>query len=164
MLQGCVNCIFVLFILILLSPVNAREIYKWTDSDGNVHYGENPPDTGSQRIKLMYRGGVDKVDVPARQQSPSTDNRAQRDKIIKAMEADRLARQEKRQKEKKQRHDRKMQCAQARDNLRRYRSAGGLYKIQADGKRQILSDSARQERHKLKSWSYRSNNTVNKQW
>lgn len=35
--------IFALTLLLVLAPVQA-EIFKWVDTTGNIHYGDNPPD------------------------------------------------------------------------------------------------------------------------
>ena len=40
-----------LFLLILSLPV-AAQVYKWTDEDGNVHFGDKPRGTDSQEVKI----------------------------------------------------------------------------------------------------------------
>lgn len=133
-----------LMFLVCASHVNARSIYKWTDADGNVHYGEKPPAKGATEVIIRSRGGVETKDTspkpPAKQ-----DQKAQRDKMIKAMEGDRLARQEKRQKQAEKQKNHKKKCAHAKDRLRRYRSASSLYKLDSDGNRIILPQSVKQK-------------------
>ncbi|MDH5444805.1 MAG: DUF4124 domain-containing protein [Gammaproteobacteria bacterium] len=120
---------------------HARQIYKWTDADGNIHYGEKPPTNGATQIRIKQRGGIEKVETGKSDQASDKDKR---DKMIKAMEADRLSRQEQKQIRLKQQYDRQMRCVRARDTLRRYQDAGSLYRLDPDGKRKTLDNSARQ--------------------
>lgn len=41
---------------LLAMPALAQEVYKWTDAHGTVHYDQQPPPHGAQRVQL--RGGV----------------------------------------------------------------------------------------------------------
>ena len=136
-----------LILLVCTSQVNARSIYKWTDADGNVHYGEKPPTKGATELRIRSRGGVEKKDSKPSSStaSPQADPKVQRDKMIKAMEGDRLARQEKRQKQAEKHKKHKKKCARAKDRLRRYRSASSLYKLDDDGNRIILPQSVKQK-------------------
>lgn len=133
--------------LVLTGHTQAGNIYKWTDAEGNVHYGERPPASGATQVRIRERGGVENANAPSNSSTPTTqiDQKAQRDKMIKAMQGDRLARQEKKQKKAEEQKKHKMQCAQAKDTLRQYKSAGSLYKLDADGKRHILPQSVKQK-------------------
>jgi len=130
--------------LLICTPLNSAGIYKWVDADGTVHYGEHPPDKGARELSIRHRaqtGDDSKTAVKPNRHDP----RAQRDKIIQSMEAERLARQEKKRKDKQDSQKVKMDCARARDDLRQYSSAGSLYKLNPDGTRQTLSDASRQQ-------------------
>lgn len=37
--------------LILAGPALAGGVYKWTDAQGNVHFGDKPPDTRAERVQ-----------------------------------------------------------------------------------------------------------------
>lgn len=138
--------VLILFIIVLIFSTNvfAGKIYKWTDAEGNVHFGERPPDSGASEVRIKQRGGVETTDKPSGKTDPVVDPKQQRDKMIRAMEADRLTRQEKRQERQKQQQDHKMQCARARDRLRQYKAASSLYRLDAEGNRHTLPDSVRQ--------------------
>lgn len=44
---------FIYLTLILSSVVNAGEIHKWVDQDGNIHYGDSPPvSSSSNKVKV----------------------------------------------------------------------------------------------------------------
>ncbi len=148
--------IYSVMYFIFTGSVHAGSIYKWTDDDGNVHYGERPPAKGATEVRIRNRGGVEKMDAPA---NPATqpDPKAQRDKMIQALEGDRLARQEKKQKQAKKVKKHKMQCARAKDKLRRYQRASSLYKLDTDGNRVTLPQSVKQQaterlQDEIKKW------------
>jgi len=154
---GKLACVGIFFSCTLLFySAQAAEIYKWVDSEGNVHYGERPPAHGAKQLNIRPSGSSIDDNEPAT--SPAkTDPKTQRDKMIKAMEGDRLARQEKKQKQHEQQQKRKMQCAQAKDTLRRYTRASSLYKLDADGNRIALPESVKQQQTKslvadIKKW------------
>lgn len=120
----------------------AGDIYKWVDGEGNVHYSERAPSDGAKVTQIRSNSNQDNEPV-----SPSSkvDPRIQRDKMIQALQGDRQARQEKKLKHKKEQQERQMQCVQAKDTLRQYKSAGSLYKLDAQGNRYAIPDSAKQQ-------------------
>ena len=134
--------IFLSLILLSISPLlDAANIYKWTDSKGNVHYGEHPPDEKAKEVRIRGGQQEDSIDSAAPKKDTAIKDR---DRIIKAMENDRLARETKRQKKKDAEQKLNKQCANARDLLRRYLSAGSLYRLDDKGNRTTLSKQARQ--------------------
>jgi glutaredoxin len=42
-----VSCLFLLLCLALAGPIVAGELFKWVDDQGNVHYGDKPPENAS---------------------------------------------------------------------------------------------------------------------
>jgi len=136
-------------LLIFLCPgyVHARSIYKWTDAEGNVHYGEKPPAGGATEVRIRDRGGVEPVEAQpdSSRRVKQTDAKVQRDKMIKAMEGDRLARQAQKLKKKDQQDNLNRQCVQARDTLRRYRRATSLYRLDKEGNRKAVPEAVKQQ-------------------
>jgi glutaredoxin len=69
--------ILLLALFAALSLPALAQVYKWTDSTGKVHYGDQPPeDTATQRVKVdirSYDGPVQVTDWAAiiRKKSPS---------------------------------------------------------------------------------------------
>ena len=131
-------------LLCMLSPypVFAAAIYKWTDADGTVQYSEQPPPQGAREIHIHPDTASATAHPPAGQHA---DPRVQRDKMIQAMEGDRRARQEKRHKQQQEQQKVKTQCVQAKDMLRQYKEAVSLYKLDSQGNRQIMPESAKQQ-------------------
>ncbi len=142
---------FVWVVLLFVLPhsyIYAAGIYKWTDADGTVHYGEQPPAQGAKEVHIRPSGAATESQPASRQ----TDHKGQRDKMIQALEGDRRARQEKKQKQQEEQQKLKAQCAQAKDTLRQYRDAVSLYKLDSQGNRQTMPESAkRQETQRLEA-------------
>ncbi|WP_234411381.1 MULTISPECIES: DUF4124 domain-containing protein [Rhodanobacter] len=54
--------------LLLLAPLAAAQVYKWTDASGTVHYSEAPPAQGTKFVKVTTTGTAEPLAAPA----PST--------------------------------------------------------------------------------------------
>lgn len=49
-----------LLLAMLFGPVAATEVYKWTDADGGVHYGQQgPPGASAERVTLHHDDETD---------------------------------------------------------------------------------------------------------
>lgn len=124
----------------LLVPASpAGEIYKWVDPQGKVHYGDRAPAAGAH-----------KLDVPvtrddAADASAAESRREKRDRLLRAFEKERRARDAQRAEEKRQRAEERRRCRTAQDNLQRVREAAYLYKRDEKGERVIYSDEQRRE-------------------
>jgi hypothetical protein len=51
--------------LLLLAPLAAAQVYKWTDASGTVHYSETPPAQGTKYEKVTTTGTVEPLAAPA---------------------------------------------------------------------------------------------------
>lgn len=51
--------------LLLLAPLAAAQVYKWTDAGGTVHYSEAPPAQGTKYVKVTTTGTVEPLVAPA---------------------------------------------------------------------------------------------------
>ena len=54
-MKAPIKITLVLLATMLSCSTFASEIYKWTDADGNVHYGDRPTDPTSQRMAIQSR-------------------------------------------------------------------------------------------------------------
>ncbi len=50
--------------LLLLAPLAAAQVYKWTDASGTVHYSEAPPAQGTKYEKVTTTGTVEPLVAP----------------------------------------------------------------------------------------------------
>lgn len=126
--------ILLIFCFMLISNVGA-EIYKWKDDQGNVHYSDSPRDNhGATELKL--HGSTVKTDV--------TGSRAEtREKLLQAMEEDRIEKKEQREKKKAKAKRDRARCNALRDKMRRMKRASGVYRLDKDGNRVFISKEQR---------------------
>lgn len=47
-----INSIITTFLCLLFQASSYAEIYKWTDENGQVHYGEHPGNTGAEKVSI----------------------------------------------------------------------------------------------------------------
>lgn len=116
------------------------EIYKWVDENGQVHYGEQPVGDKAREVIIKLHGGTKSGATTA-----PVDHRIKRDKMLQAMEQDRHAREEEKQKKSKSVQKNKMRCIRAKDALKQYKSASSLYKLDTKGTRITMSDEQRKQ-------------------
>jgi len=122
----------------LLVPAGA-EIFKWTDEQGRVHYGDKPPEKGARSVD---------VDPGTSNGSPlpsDTERHEKTRRLLRAYEEERRIKQQREQHLQAEVAERRKRCAWARDRLRRYQQAGRLYDLDELGNRKILGDSQRQQ-------------------
>jgi len=118
--------------MVLSSQTLADGIYKWTDSDGRIHYGDHPA-TGTSSKNLKLR--------PTPLTDPQQAQHARkRDKLLRIMEEER-SQKKALQEQQKQQHEKQLQaCKNARKRLYEYEHASYLYHQNQEGKHVILSD------------------------
>jgi hypothetical protein len=119
-------------VLIAWSAVASAVIYKWTDAQGKVQYGDRPPDgVHAELVELLgvhnSRGasGTPSPSTPAAQPAAQTPAAAQDD--AKKQVADDVA------------ETRDKQCAEAEERYKKLIEGRRIYKTGADGERQYLT-------------------------
>lgn len=129
---------------LLLSFPSYAEVYKWVDKDGNVHYGDKPVNNSTEMNVQLSDDSTD---------GPSNSNRSERrQKILDALREDREEKEKQRAEEKKKKKKLKRQCQWAKDQLQGYENASGIYDLDKDGKRVMMSDKQRNKfTNKLRS-------------
>ena len=122
------------------SALASETIYKWTDADGNVHYGDRPSGAPSEeRLVLTYQR-TDQTAVQGRIQA-RLDRQAERDEARAQREEDKQEAAD----EAAAAAERQQACADARDRLDAYLESRRLYRTDANGERVYLDDAARDE-------------------
>ena len=130
-LQGVLPVILLLFV-----SIAEAGFYKWTDKDGNVHYSDKPEDavkTTELIIDTESRTGF----------NHSSGDIKERDRMSRELEDDRKERADNREKKRLEQKNSKKKCARARDDLRNYRNAGSVYKLNSKGERVFYSKQER---------------------
>lgn len=140
-----------LIILIwFFSATVQAEVYKWVDDKGVVHYEDKPRD-GSQAVGMQFDKTESEADPKSGPKSGEEDKISRDEKrrrIADAMEEDRLEKKEARERKKAERKRNKRKCNQLKDKMKRIKNAAGLYKLDKDGNRVILSDNQRSKNEK----------------
>lgn len=114
------------------------EVYKWTDSEGRVHFGDRPPQTGAESVPLPRKAEPNAA--------PTADQRRDKQRrLLHAFEEERRQERDARTQAQQEKVTRQRNCAEARDDLRSQEAAGVLYRLGADGRRVYL-DVAERER------------------
>ncbi|TCV90127.1 DUF4124 domain-containing protein [Sulfurirhabdus autotrophica] len=119
-------------------------VYKWVDSKGEVHYGDQPPPSNKTQ-KLN-------IDTPAPSASSAADTKASPAKTMNDKEVDfRKRRVEAAEAQKKQDQaaieskQKQENCNNARGNVRSLQEGGRVVKFDDKGERVYLDDAARQK-------------------
>ena len=126
--------------LIVTPGVMANEIYKWTDTDGNVHYEDRPSGAPTEeRIDIVYRrtnNSAVQHRIAAR-----VDAQAARDEQKSAA----AAAEKKAAENAAAEAERQRACERSRARLESYLQARRLYRTDAAGERVYLDDAQREE-------------------
>lgn len=125
--------------VIFCSAAVAQDIYRWTDENGNVNYGDRPSGKDVETLALSTQ---------------PTDPDAVQDRIDARLERQeeralaRTARQEARRKEAEERQAAERQaerCSAYRARLEKFITSRRLYRTAADGERVYLDERQKQE-------------------
>jgi len=118
----------------------ANEIYKWTDADGNIHYGDRPSDTQNEELMAMsYR----RTDPSVVQQ----EIQKQADSITARQEARTAAAEEAKTAEAKaaEAAENQKKCESYRARLQTFIQSRRLYRQDENGERVYLDEQQTQD-------------------
>jgi hypothetical protein len=109
-------------------------VYKWTDAEGRVHYGDRPQDTSATAVPIESAPPAD----------PQLDERREREKrLLEVFEEEREAQRREAERLAVERVEQQQRCTRARELLARYQTARYLYGQDEQGNRNILTDAER---------------------
>ena len=132
-----------ILLLILYPLLTQADIYRWVDEQGNVHYGDRPAhDTDAEALELEERSV--NTDI-------GEDRQEYRDRLLEAMQEDREAIRDERQRQAAEKRERAARCASLKERYRRIRGASGIYRTDKDGQRNYMSADKRaqyEQRHR----------------
>ena len=128
-------------VLGLSTSVMAKNVYKWVDENGKIHYSDSPPtEVDSEKIRVEEENAAAAAEARARAERQR--------RLLESYELDRKDRQAtkaKKSDELAQRKQHDAQCANAKRTLQKYKDANYLYKKDSEGERKILSDGLRRQ-------------------
>ncbi len=117
----------------------ASEIYKWTDAEGNVHYGDRPSGVASEERVAIASQRTDAARVQAGIDA-RLERQATRDEARQARETEDAERAE----EEKKSAERAAACEENRQRLNTFDEAARLYREDENGERVYLDESERE--------------------
>ena len=122
--------------LVLAGAPAEAQVYRWTDGDGNVHYGDRPPGAGQDSDSL------DLAPAPGRD-SDHAARSLKRRRLLDAFEAERAEREQAEADAAEARRVQAARCDRARRTLASFERAGLLFTTDENGQRVYLSDEQR---------------------
>lgn len=131
----------IFLLMLMIAPPVSAGVYKWTDSDGNVHFGDRPVDIQSAtevKIRINNHTGV----------ANSSGRNADREYLLKKIDEGKVADTEKKKKQKAETKKRKRLCKTYKTEYQIQLQSNRSYSMSPDGKRTYLSDNERMARQK----------------
>lgn len=128
----------------LASAGYASEIYKWTDEDGNIHYGDRPVADGTDGAQIERVAIASSPTNPKAVQT-SVDSRRQRQAAAADKAAEREAEEARQQELQAEAADRAEKCTAYRARLEKFVQSRRLYRMDETGERVYLDESQMQE-------------------
>ncbi len=116
----------------MLIPVCQAEVYKWTDENGRVHYGDRPQ--GSESEKLDIKTGTPKPDAEL------DEHREKQRKLLDVFDEERAEKKEKKAAAEKEKRETKRKCAELKDYLKSLKEVSSLYELDEKGNRRYLDE------------------------
>ncbi len=143
-----------MLMLLGASPTSfAGKIYKWTDSNGKVHYGERAPSGKSKQI-LIPRSNPSYSATP----TPKSDNKSDAaSKFLESVATERKEKKEASDKSAKEKEIADKNCSNARRRVASLKQGGRRFTVDEQGERTYLDGAAIQSRlkeaqEKVKKW------------
>jgi len=145
-----------LFVLLLLCGGGMSapaEVYQWTDANGQMHFGDRPPQDGARTIDLP---------APAATAAPTPEERLEKQqKLLHAFEEERRQARDNRAQAQQDKAERQRNCIQARDRLQSYETSSAIYDLDATGERIFMDNSQREaflaeRRQDVETWCGKS--------
>lgn len=118
-----------LLTLILMPALASAQIYRWTDAEGRVHFGQRPP-AGAEQIEV--RPQVVERDDQTREREARSE---------RFFDARRQEQQAAREQASQTRADREQECQSLRSQLSQLQLGGRFFRNDAAGERVYYSDS-----------------------
>ena len=125
-----------IILLLLLPGIAAAGVYKWTDENGKVHFGDRPPETGAKEIPI-------KQAPPAENRVRAREQLDRQQKLLDAYDEERQIKAKDRAKAEKLKARREKNCRIARARAEKYRTSTYLYEQDEAGNKKILSHAQR---------------------
>lgn len=138
-----------IFIVAMSLSVQAG-VYKWTDAQGRIHYGDKPSTDEADEVKIRKQVDGNQAGQPAARQQLQ-------ERFLRSREEERAEKKKAKAEEKRKQVEARNKCAQAKKDYDRYRYASSIYLEGKGGEREHLSFKEREAYEKsvaakVKKW------------
>ena len=124
--------------LSLALSAQAADVYRWTDENGQVHFGQRPPPGGGQRMELPDSGTLNSYGDSELQQRRERERR-----LLDNYEYEREQKKARQAREENKRRAVAEDCRRLQNYWRRLSFEGPIYIRREGGRRDYLSDEQR---------------------
>ncbi len=127
-------------LLLMLLQTAHSGVYRWTDADGKVHFGDHPP-----VVQEAEQVATPKAAPAARPAENSVSRQESRKRLLEQYDKERDDKRQAVNEKREERARRKQRCVMVKDQLRNYQRYGRIYELQADGERRYFSSEEREQ-------------------
>lgn len=133
-----------LFGLFVLSA-SAREIYRWTDAEGRVHFGDKPSGPHAETLRLKHHPAAPAAQGPEQEAV----RRARTRRLLDEYAAERTERDAARAADAEAREKQRRRCTRARQELAELEQSAYVYTRDETGRKQIQPDTELRRQREL---------------
>ncbi len=141
-------------VFLLMSAVNLdvhADVYKWTDSQGHVHFGDQAPQTKTE-VKVLQKAenpgdatnGAQPTSTPTPSYHGSGANRDHDRRVVDILRQEREQKDKSRKEKREEKKKLQEECAALKNQMAENAKANLYFRNNKDGTRQFLSDVDRQ--------------------
>lgn len=120
--------------LMMFTPAEAADVYRWVDENGRVQYSDQPGQVGQAPIQV-------KPSAPS-SDPDSAQRRQRRERLLRIFAEDRERERAARRERAAQQAERERRCRTARNELADLERGGVFYQLGDDGQRHYLDQQA----------------------
>lgn len=133
-----ISSIITVFLCLLFQTSSYAEVYKWTDENGQIHYGEHPGNTGAKKVTIRQNETTKPRPINKAEEDTAESDKKNSDQQAEA--SGELVEVPPSKKEK-----RKL-CNQAKSDMAAINSRGRMREINKKGEYVYLTEQQRQQR------------------
>ena len=122
-----------ILIFSLFVSICHAEIYKWTDENGQVHYGERPKNPDTKKMEIKSSASKSDGDLEKR--------REKQKKLLQAYEDERAEKKQQRAEAEKEKRESKQNCASLKDHHKTLKQTNLYYDLDEEGNRVYLDEA-----------------------
>jgi hypothetical protein len=133
-----ISTIITVFLCLLFQTSSYAEVYKWTDENGQIHYGEHPGNTGAEKVTIRQNETTKPRPINKAEEDTAESDKNNPDKQTEASGEWVEVPPSKKEKRK--------WCNEAKSDLAAINSRGRMREINEKGEYIYLTEPERQQR------------------